>query len=421
MTNSFLLIADKGLRVLVSLLTTAILAREMGPVQFGAFYYIISIVSLFHVFGIMGMDTIGVREMARWTGPPSVLLSSIFRIRMNGTLVGLTGALVYGYIFVPEYFKLFWVGLLSLIALPLDTGELYFQSKLQVLTSLIIRFSVFLIGSMVRLLLAFHDASLFFFILSWAAESALLSGFLYLRFRLSQSHFIWQRMPKTPATQRLLASGFPLVVFAFAGFFAVKADTFFIGSFYPKLDIGVYGLAVRMIELIYILPLALATGTIPVFSDQNPSSYDNNSSRIQDLLTFSTWVGIASALAILFIGPKVVQLIFGEQYLASIQVLRIYALALPVVFSGTIRNSIWIAYNKEWTLAALTSIVALILPLFYYLVVPRNDLKAVAWTFVGTLTVLNLIVSAWDLSMFKMQIRAFHPGYLLRTLRKLNL
>lgn len=66
LANMGWLLADRVLRVFVSLLLGAWVARYLGPEQFGKLNYAIALVSLFSVFATLGLEEIVIRDLVAY-------------------------------------------------------------------------------------------------------------------------------------------------------------------------------------------------------------------------------------------------------------------------------------------------------------------------------------------------------------------
>ncbi len=385
----------------------------MGPSDFGTFYYVISIISLFQVLSVLGLDTIAVRDISRYRAKTSEVLENVMTLRWLGTLLAVAAALIYGAIFAPEFFDLIVIGVICLMSLPLDTGEFLYQANSDLGASTKIRISAFLSGSAIRIFLALTNAPLIYFMMSWSFEYVFMNLALYFRYRFAQAEFIGLGR-NILIMKRLIKSAAPLLIFALAGVFALKMDVLFVGYFYEKTQIGIYGFAVRLVELIYVLPLAIAMSAVPFLASNGGNSYDSNKKRIEELITYSTWLGIIAAAGTFYLVPFFISTFYGDQYLDSIRILKIYSFVLPFIFSGAVRNYIWIAYGKEWTLALTTLPIVLVLPFYYYYAVPRENLEYVAWTFVGTVALINFFMSIIDRKMLQFQLHGLFPWKLLK-------
>jgi hypothetical protein len=94
--NAGWLLAEKALRLALGVAVSALVARYLGPEQFGVLNYALALVALFAVLANVGLDAVVVREIARNPGDREVLLGSAFALKAAGGALALCGALGAG-------------------------------------------------------------------------------------------------------------------------------------------------------------------------------------------------------------------------------------------------------------------------------------------------------------------------------------
>ena len=85
--NIFWAVLGKIVQLLSGLLVGIIVARYLGPEQYGLMNYVISLVFLFQTFAIFGLDAIEVREEARNEKPIQTIIGTAFGLKLIFGLV----------------------------------------------------------------------------------------------------------------------------------------------------------------------------------------------------------------------------------------------------------------------------------------------------------------------------------------------
>lgn len=80
--NVFWAVVGKVVTLLSTLFVGILVARYLGPEQYGLMNYIISIVGLFTVFSTFGTTDIIIRELSKKNVPKEVILGTSFLMRM---------------------------------------------------------------------------------------------------------------------------------------------------------------------------------------------------------------------------------------------------------------------------------------------------------------------------------------------------
>ena len=133
--NTWVQILAKVVTVLISLLTTAILTRKLGPISYGSYTLITSVFLLLDSLADFGSKVIGVREAANVEGTDrKKIYGQLILIRLITTL----GAFVIGLIFVFKFRGLENIKIEALLALIMiwftsiaGSLEIVFQTELK--------------------------------------------------------------------------------------------------------------------------------------------------------------------------------------------------------------------------------------------------------------------------------------------------
>ena len=82
----FYVITEKGVSLLFRFFVSVWLIRYLGPDQFGAYSYAISLVVLFMSISTLGVDNILVRELVKRRDERDVLMGSAFVLKLFGAI-----------------------------------------------------------------------------------------------------------------------------------------------------------------------------------------------------------------------------------------------------------------------------------------------------------------------------------------------
>jgi O-antigen/teichoic acid export membrane protein len=80
--NLFWAALGKIVNLLSGLLVGIIVARYLGPEQYGLMNYVISYVFLFQTFALFGFDSIEIREEARGQKPFTTIIGTAFYLKL---------------------------------------------------------------------------------------------------------------------------------------------------------------------------------------------------------------------------------------------------------------------------------------------------------------------------------------------------
>ncbi|TIL83582.1 MAG: flippase, partial [Mesorhizobium sp.] len=94
--NSAWIMADSLVARILGLLVTVVVARYLGPEDFGMYAYVMSMVALFGIIGHMGLDGLLIRELLDERRMQSETLGIAFVMKGAGFALAVLGLLTFG-------------------------------------------------------------------------------------------------------------------------------------------------------------------------------------------------------------------------------------------------------------------------------------------------------------------------------------
>jgi O-antigen/teichoic acid export membrane protein len=129
--NSSWMLAEHGLRVISSIFVGIYVARYLGPEQFGVLSYALAIVTIFMAVSRLGMDSILVRDLAKFPEQAKEYMGTAFGLMVVVAIACLVILSTLIYFFESDtqtkiYIWIIATGILSQTLLVVDYG---FQSQ----------------------------------------------------------------------------------------------------------------------------------------------------------------------------------------------------------------------------------------------------------------------------------------------------
>lgn len=118
--------------------------------------------------------------------------------------------------------------------------------------------------------------------------------------------------------------------------------------------------------------------------------------HLSRMLGATAGIGIAVAVGLFVLGPWLVPMLFGAEYLPSLPLLRIFALAAPFVFllTGQLLALVAMHLEREGSLVLATALAAFVASCIGF--VPDHGATAAAWTtlavYAGSCIALGLLL-----------------------------
>ncbi|MBI4094374.1 MAG: flippase, partial [Candidatus Liptonbacteria bacterium] len=356
-------------------------ARLLGAAEWGAFSYAVSLVAFLTIFTDFGIGPYLTRETVHTTDPETRarVLSASFYTKLAMALAG--GLLTA---FIAPFFTPIEAArtLLPLAALILifDTirefggsvsrsmERMEWEAALQVGTNIFILIFGF------ALIARAPDARhlMYAYVLGTGLGTA--ATFLILREHLRGIFTRFSRSLVRP----LLAASWPFAVAGLLGSFMIHSDILLISFFRSAEEVGFYSAGVRIIQLVYLIPVVLAVSSFPVFARLS-SRPEAIRPLIEKLLGLALLFAMPLAVGGVLIGEDLMQFIFGEAYLPGAPAFRVLMLTFLVNFPAVLLANTLFAVGRERALigfAALGGIGNILLDL---ILIPHYGIAGAAW------------------------------------------
>jgi O-antigen/teichoic acid export membrane protein len=418
--NTAWMFAEKGLRLVAGLLVGAVVARYLGPEQFGLLNYAISFVGLFAALSTLGLDQILIRELVRDGKAEKVLLGTAFLLRFAGSF----------FLFV-ILVCIIWVSdtdhqtsvLLYFIALGIffDTMgviDYYFQSQIKSKYVAISQMVSLVCLSIFRLILVFCEASLFWFAFAYLLDFMILATGLIYFYSKNASIFRWRF--SFEKAKSLLQHSWPLMIASLAVGLYARIDQVMVNWIIGNEASGIYSVAVRLSELWYFIPIAICGSLFPSIINSKLSNEDLYRERLQMLYDLMVVISLAIAVLMTFLSGFIVETLYGEAYKESGPILAIYVWAGVFVFLGVAVSKSLTSENMQKFQMISTAVGALMNIIFNLILIKSIGLMGAA---ISTLISYSfpayfvLLFSKRTRPMFKDVSKSLNLFRLIKTLR----
>lgn len=390
--------------VVLALASNIVLARSLGPDEFGAYAFIISIFAFLNIPITLGLPEFLVREIAKfkvkqqWRPLKGLLLranQSVLLFAGGGTLAL---AIIMSYSHWEE-------GALFFIALPL----LVINSLNSIREATLRGLQHVILGQLpdttIKPLLF-----LFLIFVLWLAGARFdvaqvmgLQVFCALTAFLVGTFFVVKAMPESAkrangeyATRLWLRGALPFLFLGSVYFINNQVDIVMLGLMRSNAEVGIYKIAVQGAQLVIFILMAVNTTIGPVISEL----YDQKQlEKLKRVITLSARTVLAGSLPVglVFIlwGKPLVSFVFGAQYAGASVPLSILCVGQVVnAGMGSVGLILNMTGNEQDTLKGLVVSAVLNVGLNGILI-PRFGVEGAAWATTISMVFWNLLLSGF--------------------------
>ncbi len=346
--NTFWLVGEKLLSMLLVLAVSIFVARHLGAESFGLLNYLLAIIAICAPLSSLGLNAIVTRELVKKVHSDLVIMSTVTIYRVLGGLCALL------LLVVAVWFELFsrldnlyWgVLLLSVtnIFVAFHVIDFWFQAKVQSRYVVKMRLACVVLVSCIKLTLVYIDASLSAFIWVAAVESLIVSvGFLVIYF-FKQGIFNLNSINWAYGWQLLQQSKW-LILSGIASVIYLKIDQVMLTQMVSAQENGIYAVASRLSEVWYFFPTALVASFFPSLLKTKEVSEVKYQVKLQRLCDYLFFGALFIAIVISLSAEYLVTFLYGKEYMEAGVILTFHIWAGLFVFMRALLSKWLLAEN----------------------------------------------------------------------------
>lgn len=377
-------------------------ARILGASEYGVFSYAVTLAGFLSVFSDPGINSVLMRDVAKSSEEERARVFSATMV-IKATLIVFCACLI---IFVGPYFTTL-PG--AKILLPVTAVILSFDSVREFLVSLMRGkekmqwdAGIFLFTNLAIVILgfAFIMKSPTAYALSWGYATGLVIGATFAiivtwrDIKEALTHF------STKLIKPIIQSAWPFAITGAIGMLFTNTDILIISWMKTAADVGIYSAAIRIIQILYVVPGIVQMGTLPLFS--RLAKIDNIKFRtaLEQTVSLVFLISLPVALGGIILGGPMMTFLFGNAFASGSPALKLLLATLVIDYPGTIIVNAIFAYSHQKSLIISSALGATANVGLDLLLIPR-------WGMTGS-AVATLIA------------QILTNGYLWYTMKKIN-
>lgn len=362
--NIFWLFSGQIFGRLIRIIIVVYAARLLGPTEWGAFAYAMSLVALFTTFTDVGIGAIVTRESARNLEDSNRYFSTAFFIKLFFLIIGGL-ILIFG---APYLTKI--KGVETII--PILAAILFFDSlrnfgfavsraheKMQWegINEIITNIFITLLGLSFLFISQTSKALSLSYAFATGVGFLIIAWQLKIYFKSVIAHFDFKLI------KPILSMAWPFALASSLGAIMINTDVIMIGWLKTAEEVGFYSAAQRPIQLLYILPSLFAASLFPTFSKLAKQNIEEFKKILENALTISILMALPITLCGIILGGQIINLLFGSAYGNAAVSFQILLLTIIIIFPSIIISNAIFANDQQKkfiifsTLGALGNII----------------------------------------------------------------
>ena len=408
--NTAYLTIGKIISTVLGVITIALLLRYLSPDDYGRYTTAIAFVLLLGTVTDFGLNLTTTQDISLPNTDTAKTLSSVFTFRLlaNLALLGLLPFILNWFPYEPLVKQAILIlTVLFFSATLFQVLASYFQSTLEAGKVAIAD----LAGKVVLLALtaaavvwrfSFNEIMLTISLASLVQLWALIR-FLDKKIALRFS-FDW------PTWRRIMAKTWPIAVSVVLTTIYFKGDTLILSLTRPYEDVGIYGAAYKILEVLISLPILFMGLVLPPlarsFSEGDKAKFGRLLQKAWDGLCLFTLPMVAGTI---ILAKPIIALIAGPGYEPASGVLQILIVATGIIFLGSLFTHAVVAVNEQKPMIVYYLIAAIVAVALYIKFIPIYSYYAAAITTVIAELLISLAAfyKVRKKAVFKLSLASF--------------
>lgn len=392
LNNATWIIVCKIVQAVLGVVITMLSARYLGPSNYGLISYAASIVAFFTPIMQLGLNATLVKEFIEKPECEGEILGTAILMNVISAVVCIAG--IYAFIWIanpnePITLAVCVLYSLNLIFQALEMSQYWFQSKLlSKYTSLTMLFA-YIIASAYKIFLLVTQKSIYWFAIAQAIDYMIIAGILlviYRRLGGQKLSFSFIR------SQELLQQSKHYILAAMMVMVFQQTDKIMLKNMIGDAATGYYSVAVDCACMTGFVFTAIISSMRPVILESKKGSvhtYEQNVSRLFSIIFYGS---LAQCVCMTLLAWPIIHILYGAEYEASVNVLRLVVWYTTYSYFGGVRN-VWIlAEEKQRYLWIINLLGALANVALNFMLIPGWGIMGAAFASFVTQFFTNFIL-----------------------------
>ena len=207
--------------------------------------------------------------------------------------------------------------------------------------------------------------------LTRCAGTVFVSGIIWKKYLLKLKNY--EHSKKLQSTTKLWQEALTLGLVLFLIQFYFRIDTIMLGLLSSKTEVGLYSVAFNLMEGTFFIPSIVMAAIFPGLSQTK--QFLNYFRKGLLLLSLT---GIICGGAVFLLAEIIIKMFFAQEFQGSGEVLKILALAIPIIFWGYLMTQSLVALDHNRIYLAITAFAVLLNVLLNYWLIPEYGAEGAA-------------------------------------------
>lgn len=334
------LAAERILRLAMSVVIGALIARSLGPEDFGRMNFAIQVATTVLPLAVFGLDPMIVKWLVREPSIKDELVGTSLVCRLALSIsVWVLAVIAISFVNFGEDTALLTIALLNPLAQSGTILNRYFLTMMQGRVIFFSNLIALVVSNLLKVLLVLFYPVAEAFVIAVLLEGLIVVGVFLIAYYRDPSRPKLRYAGNDFALKRLRKAS-PLVPVALAGTLFLSIEYIMMYWYASNEQLGIYSAATRITGAWVLLQASLVAATYPVIVAQSKPNEKHASSSVQFIFEIATGLSILFAIPIFIFADQLILLLYGNNYANAGVIVSIH------IWSGIF--AIWRKLSGSW-------------------------------------------------------------------------
>ena len=344
--NASWIVGCKIVQSILGLVVGMQTARYLGPSNYGLISYAASITAFFVPFMQLGLRSTLVQEFISKPGKEGQTLGTALVMNLISALACIVGIAAFTAVANRGETDTIIVCTLyatNLIFQALEMVQYWFQAKLLSKYTAIISVASYTAASLYKIFLLVTRKSIYWFAISQVIDYAIIAvGLIYIYIRKNNQKMTFSRQRGREMfrfSKYYIVSSLMVTIFA-------HTDSIMLKLMLGDEATGFYNAAVTCATCTSFVFSALIDSMRPAILESGKNSTEDFERDMKQLVSVIVWLSLAQSVMFTLLARWIVRVLYGENYMASAEALRVVIWYSSFSYLGAVRN-VWILAQEK--------------------------------------------------------------------------
>jgi O-antigen/teichoic acid export membrane protein len=386
------------LSMVISFIATIIIARNLGPGNYGQLSYAVSFVAIFSFIASLGIDSVLYRELIKFPEKKKEYLGSAFTLKLIAGIVTAVVIIISAIFFSQDDVSKTLIFILAATFLFYPPGIVNYEFQARVKSKLpsIASFLITVILNVLKILVIFSHKGVIYLALILLLEPILSSAFLMIAYKVEFNETIFSWKFDKDISKRILIDSWPMIIMGAFGVIYGRIDQVLIKNMLDSTSVGIYSAAVTIAEAWYFAHGIITTSMYPAVVNAKKVSEELYEKRLKKFIIVLFLLSVGICIATMIFAPLIMGILYGAAFSGSVIILQIYVWANVGVALNSLVFNYLITENYR-KIILITSFVPMIINVILNLIwIPKYGIVGSAYA-----TAISYVLGPLSIMLFK--------------------